>query len=110
MLCARCEIDTWWVSVEEALSDVGRRTMCGGGEGSGRGRRAHAVREVLCRESCRGWREDGRVQDGKKTRLKADRLVFLVQNDAAVTRFVANTQTRAHHSCSELPPLALTSF
>lgn len=72
MLCARCEIDARWVSEEEALSDVGKRTMCGGGEGSGRGRRAHAVREALCRESCRGRREDGRVHDGKKTRLKAE--------------------------------------
>lgn len=58
--CAR------WVSDKEALWDAGKRTMCGGRGGSWTGGGAR------------------RVHGGKKTRLNAERLVFLLQNDAAV--------------------------
>lgn len=48
-MCALSEIDTWCVSEKEALSDAGKRTMCGGGEGRGRRRRVHAARVVRAR-------------------------------------------------------------
>lgn len=70
MLCARCEIDTWWVSEEEALSDVGRRTMCGGewtGEARTRGARGLVQRKL--QRMARGWESAGWKENQAESRV-----------------------------------------